>query len=168
MLTAAIVDSQVANRKQVWLTASKPTFSIHCKHLKSTCLIDQERKFPVAWLSHSQVSTSLSRQTHQCLGSRKASHPHDRRHTGQELCLAVNLQGLYKSTGLQLTVCQFRLSFHVVGKGVCLVMLWQNPARRDKRRNHIALVRQTCSGPPGNLHGHVGIPFPKEKMMRYY
>ena len=44
MLTAAIVDSQVANRRQVWLTASKPTFSIHCKHLKGTRLTDQESK----------------------------------------------------------------------------------------------------------------------------
>jgi hypothetical protein len=62
----------------------------------------------------------------------------------------------------------FRLSFHVVGKGVCLVMLWPNPARRDKPWNYTPLKFQrytkhilaTC-----NLYGHVGndwgISFPK-------
>jgi hypothetical protein len=46
--------------------------------------------------------------------------------------------------------CLFRLSFHVVGKRVCLVMLWQNPTRRDKTWNYIPLkiseVHQTYPG----------------------
>ena len=49
MLTAAIVDSQVANRKQVWLTASKPTFSIHCKHLKGTLSHRPGKHFTFQW-----------------------------------------------------------------------------------------------------------------------
>jgi hypothetical protein len=64
----------------------------------------------------------------------------------------------------------FRPSFHVVGKRVCLVMLWQNPARRDKPwklyptefQRYTKLIPAT-----GKLYGHVenvwGIPFPKRK-----
>lgn len=101
-----------------------------------------------------------------------------RRHTGQELCLTVNLQGLpkHKSTSLRQAItiiksnCLFRLSFHVVGKGVCLVMLWPNPARRDKPWNYIPLEFQRYTKlilATENLYGHVenawGIPFPKKK-----
>jgi hypothetical protein len=63
----------------------------------------------------------------------------------------------------------FRLSFHVVGKGVCLVVLWQNPARRDKPWSYIALDLKRYTKrvlDMGNLYGHVenvwDIPFPKE------
>jgi hypothetical protein len=62
----------------------------------------------------------------------------------------------------------FRLSFHVVGKGVCLVILWQNPARRDKPWNYIAPKFQRYTKhllTTGNLYGHIenvwGILFPK-------
>lgn len=61
-----------------------------------------------------------------------------------------------------------RLSFHIVGKGVCLVMLWQNPARRDKPWNYIPLEFQRYTKlilATWYLYGHVenvwGIPFPK-------
>jgi hypothetical protein len=101
-----------------------------------------------------------------------------RRHTGQELCLTVNLQGIpkHKSTSLRQAItiikshCLFRLSFHVVGKRVCLVMLWPNPARRDKPWNYIPLEFQRYTKlilATENLYGHVenawGIPFPKKK-----
>jgi hypothetical protein len=104
-----------------------------------------------------------------------------RRHTGQELCLTVNLQGLpkHKSTSLRQAItiiksnCLFRLSFHVVGKGVCLVMLWPNPARRDKPWNYIPLEFQRYTKlilSTENLYGHVenawGIPFPKKKKVK--
>jgi hypothetical protein len=64
--------------------------------------------------------------------------------------------------------CLFRLSFHMVGKGVCLVMLWPNPAKRDKPWNYIPLEFQRYTKlilATGNLYWHVenvwGIPFPK-------
>lgn len=100
---------------------------------------------------------------HQWLGSRKTSHPYTKRHTGQELCLAVNPSGtaqnmkvvvmnwskvscLFRLSFHNMKVvvmnrskvnCLFRLSFHMIGKEVCLVMLWPNPARRDKPWNYI-------------------------------
>jgi hypothetical protein len=71
--------------------------------------------------------------------------------------------------------CLFRLSFHVVGKRVCLVMLWQNPARRDKPWNYIPTEFQRYTKlilATGNLYGHVenvwGIPFSKRKKEKYH
>jgi hypothetical protein len=47
-------------------------------------------------------------------------------------------------------LCPLRLSSHTVGIVVCLVEVWENPARRDKRWNYIALeiweVHQTHPG----------------------
>jgi hypothetical protein len=70
--------------------------------------------------------------------------------------------------------CLFRLSFHVVGKRVCLVMLWPNPARRDKPWNYIPLEFQRYTKlilATNNLYGHVenvwGIPFPKRIKRKY-
>ena len=56
----------------------------------------------------------------------------------------------------------------MVGKRVCLVMLWQNPPRRDKPWNYIPLKFQRYTKhnlATGYLYVHVenvwGIPFPK-------
>jgi hypothetical protein len=61
----------------------------------------------------------------------------------------------------------------MVGKRVCLVMLCQNPARRDKPWNYIPteFQRYTKLIPAkGKLYGHVenvwGIPFPKKIMQK--
>jgi hypothetical protein len=71
-------------------------------------------------------------------------------------------------------ICPFRLSFHVVGNRVCLVMMWPNPARRDKPWNYIALEFQRYTKhlmATGNLYDHVGnvwgIPFPKKVEQKY-
>jgi len=65
-------------------------------------------------------------------------------------------------------ICPLRLSFHIIGKGVCLVVLWPNPTGRDKPWNYIILKFQRYTKPlltTGNLYGHVenvwGIPFQK-------
>ena len=70
--------------------------------------------------------------------------------------------------------CLFRLSFHVVGKRVCLVMLWPNPAKRDKPWNYIPLEFQRYTKhvlATGNLYEHVenvwDIPFPKRIESKY-
>jgi hypothetical protein len=96
-----------------------------------------------------------------------------KRHTGQEPCLAVNPSGTNSNMKLldfnwSRITCLFRLSFHVVGKRVCLVMLWPNPARRDKPWNYIPLEFQRYTKlilTTGYLYEHVenvlGIPFPK-------
>jgi hypothetical protein len=67
-----------------------------------------------------------------------------------------------------------RLPSHMVGKGVCLVMLWQNPARRDKPWNYIPLKFQRYTKlnlATRYLYGHVenvwGIPFPKRMEWKY-
>ena len=46
MLTAVVVDSQMANCNGFGLSASNPTFSNHCKHLKkySSCRPKKEKK----------------------------------------------------------------------------------------------------------------------------
>jgi hypothetical protein len=90
-----------------------------------------------------------------------------KRHTGQELCLAVNPSGTTQNMRVLIFI---RLSFHVVGKVVCLVMLWPNPARRDKPWNYIPPEFQRYTKPilaTGNQYGHVenvwDISFSKKK-----
>ena len=151
--------------QQVWLSASKPTFSIHCKHLESTCLVGQKEKLSSGLAKPSQASTSLSRQIHQWLGSRKTSHPYTKGILDKNYCLAVNPSGTIQNMRVLVFV---RLSFHVVGKVICLVILWPNPARRDKPWNYIPPEFQRYTKlilATGNLYGHVeniwGIPFPK-------
>ena len=83
--------------------------------------------------------------------------PYNKRHTGQEPSSCG--QPFFKDNKLQrayqtgtnscsqpkrdysntkvLVFTLFRLSFHVVGKGVCLVLLCQNSKRRDKQWNYI-------------------------------
>ena len=67
-----------------------------------------------------------------------------------------------------------RPSSHVVGKWVCLVMLWQKPARRDKQWNYIPPEFQRYTKLNMDrwyLYGHVenvwGIPFPKRMERKY-
>ena len=67
-----------------------------------------------------------------------------------------------------------RPSSHVVGKWVCLVMLWQKPARRDKQWNYIPPEFQRYTKlnmDTWYLYGHVenvwGIPFPKRMERKY-
>jgi len=113
---------------------------------------------------------------HQWLGSRKTGHPYTKGILDKNCGLAVNPSGTtqnMKSTRLQLVKSNlldwlFRLSFHIVGKRVCLVILWQNPARRDKPWNYIPLKFQRYTKlnlATRYLYGHVenvwGIPFPK-------
>jgi len=99
---------------------------------KGDLALGQKEKLSSGLAKPSQASTSLSRQIHQWLGSRKASHPLQQKAYWTRLCLAVNPSGTtqkYKSNHLHPAItikkskCQFRLSFHIVGKGVCLVML---------------------------------------------
>jgi hypothetical protein len=165
--------------QQVWLSASKSTFSVHCKHLKKYSSCRPERKKLSSGLANSIPSQYKSVKADTSMAwIKKSQSSLYRRHTGQELCLTVNLQGIpkHKSTSLRQAItiiksnCLFRLSFHVVGKRVCLVMLWPNPARRDKPWNYIPLEFQRYTKlilATENLYGHVenawGIPFPKKK-----
>jgi hypothetical protein len=71
-------------------------------------------------------------------------------------------------SNMKVLVVFIRLPFHVIGKRVCLVMLWQNPARRDKPWNYTTLEFQRYTKlilATENLYGHVknvwGILFPK-------
>lgn len=72
--------------------------------------------------------------------------------------------------------CPFRLfPSLVVGKRVCLVVLWKNPARRDKQWNYIALQFQRYTKhvqPTRYIYQHVanvwGIPIPKRIVPKYY
>jgi hypothetical protein len=83
----------------------------------------------------------------------------------------------HKSTNLKKTIKsnhRFRLSLHVVGKWVFLVVLWPNPARRDKPWNYIALEFQRYTKHlliTGNLYRQIenvwGIPFPKGMKQKY-
>jgi len=127
----------------------------------------------------SQASTSLSRQIHQWLGSRKTSHPYTKKaywtravSRGQPFRDYPNMKLIILNKSS--ISCLFRLSFHVVGKKVCLVILWPNPARRDKPWNYIPLKFQRYTKlilATWNLYGHVenvwGIPFPKRMKQKY-
>lgn len=143
--------------QQVWLSASNPTFSIHCKHLKSTCLVGQERRiFPVAWLSHPKSVHSVKTDTSMAWIKKNQSSPHKKAYWTRTMSCGQPFR--YRSTNLQTGHCLFRLSFHVLGKGVCLVMLWPIPARRDKPWNYIPLEFQRYTKlilATGNLYGHV-------------
>jgi hypothetical protein len=93
-----------------------------------------------------------------------------RRHTGQEL-----LSRGQPSRATKVLIWQtiksnhrFRPSLHIVGKWICLVVLWPNPLRRDKPWNYIALEFQRYTKHlliTGNLYRQIenvwGIPFPK-------
>lgn len=68
-----------------------------------------------------------------------------------------------------------RRSFHMIGKGVCLVILWPHPSRCDKPWNYIALEIQRYTKhifTMGNLYGRVenvwGIPFLKRMEQKYH
>jgi hypothetical protein len=78
MLTAVMVDSQMANCSRFGYQQAIPHSPFIASTSKSTCLVGRkEKKKPSSGLAKpSQASTSLSRQMHQWLGSRKTSHPH--------------------------------------------------------------------------------------------
>lgn len=164
--------------QQVWLSASNPTFSIHCKHLKSTCLVGQKEKLSSGLAKLSQVSTSLSDRCINGLDQEKPVIPTQKAYwtrtvsRGQPFRDYSNIKVLVFNWPI--LNCLFRLSFHVVGKRVCLVMLWPNPAKRDKPWNYIPLEFQRYTKhvlATGNLYEHVenvwDIPFPKRIESKY-
>ena len=168
LLTAVVADSQVVNcnrfsYQQVIhilraLQASK-------KILDLKRLGKQAIHFPIAWLNHPKSVPSVKADT--SITRIKKSQPSlCRRHTGQETIVLRSTFKGYKSTDLERAItinsnhydCPFRLSFHMIGKGVCLVMLWPNPARRDKPWNYIALKFQRYTKhllAMGNLYRHI-------------
>jgi hypothetical protein len=166
--------------QQVWLSASNPTFSIHCKHLKSTCLVGRkEKNLPVAWLNHPKPVQLCQDRCINGLDQEKPVIPTQKAYWTRTMSCG---QPFRDYSNMKLLVfnwskvnCLFRLSFHVVGKRVCLVMLWQNPARRDKPWNYIPTEFQRYTKlilATGNLYGHVenvwGIPFSKRKKEKYH
>jgi hypothetical protein len=108
MLTAVAVDSQMANCNRFGYQQAIPHFSIHCKHLRSTCLVGQKaKKLSSGLVKLSQASTSLSRQIHQWLGSRKTSHPYTKGILDKDCALRSTLQGLPKYESTRLLVKSF-------------------------------------------------------------
>jgi len=101
MPTAVVVDSQMSNCNRFGYQQA-----IHILHSlqapqKVLDLQAGKKSLSSGLVKPSQASTTLSGQIHQWLGSRKTSHPYYKRHTGQGLCLAVNLSGttqFYEST----------------------------------------------------------------------
>jgi hypothetical protein len=93
MLTAVVVDSQMANCNRFGYQQAIPHSPFIASTSKVLVFVGQKEKLSSGLAKPSQASTSLSRQIHQWLGSRKTSHPLHKRHTGQELCLAVNPLG---------------------------------------------------------------------------
>lgn len=219
MPTAVVVDSQMANCNRFGYQQAIP----HSPFIASTSeVLDLQagkKSLSSGLVKPSQASTTLSRQIHQWLGSRKTSHPYTKGILDKDCALRSTLQGLLKCMKVLCRVYQevfltfrtflskyekyqtyscranytkltfqtflskyestrlnrvkygltfLRPSSHVVGKWVCLVMLWQKPARRDKQWNYIPLEFQRYTKlnlDTGYLYGHVenvwGIPFPK-------
>lgn len=131
----------------------------------------------MAWLNHPKPVQVCQDRCINGLDQEKPVIPTQKAYWTRTVVLRSTLQGLlkYEITGLQVKskIDLFRPSFHVVGKRVCLVMLWQNPARRDKPWNYIPteFQRYTKLIPAtGKLYGHVenvwGIPFPKRIMQK--
>jgi hypothetical protein len=105
MLTAVVVDSQIANCNRFGYQQAIPHSPFIASTSKGTCLCRPEsKKLSNGLVRPSQVSTSLSRQIHQWLGSRKTSHPYTKGILDKNCVLRSTLQGLlkYESTRLQL------------------------------------------------------------------
>ena len=106
MLTAVAVDSQMANCNRFGHQQAIPHSPLIASTSKVLCLVGRKRYIytPSSGLAKpSQASTSLSRQMHQWLGSRKTSHPYTKGILDKNCVLRSTLQGLlkYEITSLQ-------------------------------------------------------------------
>lgn len=105
MLTAVVVDSQMVNcNKFGYQQATHILHSLQAPQKYLSCR-PERRKLSNGLVKPSQVSTSLSRQIHQWLGSRRTSHPSTTKGIlDKNYVLRSTLQGLlkYESTRLQL------------------------------------------------------------------
>jgi len=105
MLTAVTVDSQMANCNRFGYQQAIPHSPFIASTSKVLCLVGRKRyNTPSSGLAKpSQTSTSLSRQMHQWLGSRKTSHPYTKGILDKNCVLRSTLQGLlkYEITSLQ-------------------------------------------------------------------
>ena len=132
---------------------------------------------PIAWLSYPKPVQSVKTDTSMTRIKKGQSSLLKKAYWTRTIPHGQPSRG-YKSTNLQPSIshytCLFRLSLLVVGKRVYLVMLWLNPARRDKRWNYIALEFQRYTkhiSEMENLYGRVdnvwGILIPKGMERKY-
>jgi len=83
MPTAVVVDSQMAKCNRFGYQQAIPHSPFIASTSKVLDLQAGKKSFSSGLVKPSQASTTLSRQIHQWLGSRKTGHPYYKRHTGQ-------------------------------------------------------------------------------------
>jgi hypothetical protein len=109
MLTAVVVDSQMANCNRFGYQQAIPhsPFIASTSEVLGSCRPEGKKKPSSGLVSLSQVSTSLSRQMHQWLGSRKTSHPYTKGILDKNYVSRSTLQGLLKYESTRLLVQSF-------------------------------------------------------------
>ena len=133
---------------------------------------EKKKDFPVAWLNHPKPVQVCQDRYINGLDQEKPVIPTQKAYWTRTVSCGQPFRDYSNMKVLDFNrsrvTCLYGLSFHVVGKRVCLVMLWPNPARRDKPWNYIPLEFQRYTKlirSTGYLYGHVGngwgIQFPK-------
>ena len=129
-----------------------------------------KKNSPVAWLNHPKSVQVCQDRYINGLDQEKPVIPTQKAYWTRTMSCGQPFRD-YPKYGVLVLI---RLSFHVVGKVVCLVILWPNPARRDKPWNYIPPEFQRYTKlilATGNLYGHVenvwDISFTEKKKRKY-
>jgi len=96
MPTAVMVDSQMANCNRFGYQQAIPHSPFIASTSRVLVYIGRKENLSSGLAKPSQVSTSLSRQIHQWLGSRKTGHPYTKGILDKSCVSRSTLQGLLK------------------------------------------------------------------------